>query len=111
MEFPACLLYYRYEKKTRTIIDFEAAIIESNLNSTLNQNLILNLHPKPIVRWHDTEYEVIYMRDISMERVNQTREAMVAQILYESLSVCNVTGQFTIVIDNGIDRIDNLRCR
>ena len=62
----------------RTIIDFEEAIIESNLNS--------NSNPTSIVRWHDTEYEVIYMRDISMERVNQTREAMLETVKSPTLT-------------------------
>ena len=43
-------------------------------------------NPTPIVRWHDTEYEVIYMRDISMERVNQTREAMLETVKSPTLT-------------------------
>ena len=58
------------------IIDFREAMTESHPTP----------NPTPIVRWHDTEYEVIYMRDISMERVNQTREAMLETVKSPTLT-------------------------
>ena len=31
--------------------------------------------------------------------------------MYESLAVCDVTGQFSVIIDDCIDSTDDLRCR